>query len=59
MNLTKEEFEERANIREKYERFHEEYGDACGFYSDYLDAHYDDYLKGYGYLHLHTELPHD
>ena len=55
MTLTKEEFEERANIREKYERFHEEYGDACGFYSDYLDAHYDDYLKGY----LYTELPHD
>lgn len=55
MTLTKEEFEELANIQEKYENFRDEYGDACGFYSDYLDAHYDDYLKGY----LYTELPHD
>ena len=51
--LTKDEFEERADIRTRYSVFRDERGDACGFYSNYLDAHYSDYLKGY----LYTDLP--
>jgi regulator of sirC expression with transglutaminase-like and TPR domain len=53
--LTKTEFEDRANIRTQYDCFRDERGDACGFYDDYLNAHYSDYLKGW----LYTELPRD
>jgi hypothetical protein len=53
--LTKSEFEDRANIKTRYESFRDKRGDACGFYSDFLDAHYSDYLKGW----LYTELPRD
>lgn len=52
MTLTKQEFETQADIRAKYKCFHDEYGDACGFYDDYLEAHYSDYLSGL----LYTEL---
>lgn len=53
--LTKSEFEDRANIQTRYESFRDEHGDLCGFYSDFLDTHYSDYLKGW----LYTELPRD
>lgn len=43
--LTKSEFESYYDIRSRYESFKDEYGDAAGFYSDYLDVHYNDYLN--------------
>lgn len=55
-NLTKKEFEERANIYAKYERFRDERGDSCGFYDEYLEFHYQDYLKGLLYTDLLRKL---
>jgi hypothetical protein len=43
--LSKEEFESDYHIQREYERFHDEYGDAASLYSDYLEYHYQNYLK--------------
>jgi len=43
-SFSKEEFESYYSVESKYQSFHDEYGDAAAFYSDYLDYHYRDYL---------------
>ena len=43
--LSIEEFESQYDVRREHERFHDEYGDAVAFYSDYLQYHYDTYLS--------------
>lgn len=45
--MSKDEFESFYNVQREYERFHDEWGDAAAFYSDYLDHHYQDYLEGW------------
>lgn len=43
--LSIESFESQYNVNREYERFHDEYGDAAAFYSDYLEYHYNTYLS--------------
>jgi hypothetical protein len=35
----------KSNIEEKYQNFHDEYGDAAGLLSDYKEIHYQEYLE--------------
>ena len=35
---------EESNIEQKYQQFHDEYGDSAGFLSDYKEVHYNEYL---------------
>lgn len=43
--LSKNEYEYQHSVQAKYEYFHDEYGDATALYSDFLEAHYNNYLE--------------
>lgn len=45
--LSFDEWCQRVNIEDKYNAFHDEYGDATGCLWDFKQVHYDDYLSDF------------
>ena len=47
---------EQSNVEDKYNNFHDEYGDAACLLSDYKQYHYDQYLSNFKKYGKYTTL---